>query len=151
LPSLLLAGAPHATSIACQSSRGELHVRRLEGGEEGALVSGVEGDDGSGARVRADEVVDGEEAAAVLDVLEILVVEGELRGVVVEHCDVEDVHCARRHELRAEQEAVGGRGAVELQAVLDVLAMAASDRMRTCKSVKENEIRLTKYSQELVP
>lgn len=114
----------------------------MERGEEGTLVGGVELDDGGSARIRANEVVDSEEATTVLDVSEVLVVECELRGVVVEHCDVEDVHCACRHELGSEEQAVWGRRAVEFQPVLDVLAMAPSDCVCTCRAMKENGIRL---------
>ena len=147
LPSinLTLARASHAASVAGQSSRGELHIRRFEGGEEGTLVGSVEGDDGGSAGVRAEEMVDGEQAAAVLNVLEVLVVKAELRGVVGDECDVEDVHCARRHELRAVHKAVGGRGAVELQTILNVLTMADSNRVRTCRG-KANQIMRLKNS-----
>ena len=127
----------HAASVACQRPRGELQVRRLEGGEERPLVGREHGHDGRRPRVDADGVVHREEAAPGLDVAEVLVVERELRCVVCQDGDVEHVHCACRSQLRAVQHAFRRRLAVERQPVLDALAVSYAQRVRACGKTGE--------------
>lgn len=117
---------------SCQRSRGELQVRRLEGGEERPLVGRVERHDRRRPRVGGDRVVHREQPAPVLDVFVILIVERELRGVVREDGDVEHIHCACSSQLRPVHQAVRRRGAVEPQPVLDVLAVADANRVCAC-------------------
>lgn len=71
------------------------------------MILSVERNDGCCSGISADEIVDCEQAASVLDVIEVLIVECELGAVVCEDCDVEDVYCAGCHQLGAEDETVG--------------------------------------------
>lgn len=48
----------------------------------------------------------GEEIVFVLNILKVLVVEGELSGVVVYNGDVEDIYCVSCYELSVEYEVV---------------------------------------------
>lgn len=105
----------------------------MEGREEGSLVRGVERDDGGCAWIRAKLVVDGEETASVLNVLEVLVVECELRGVIVEDCDIEHIYSTCCPELSAIDDTVWGSWTIKLQTILDVFTVSYSESVSTCK------------------
>lgn len=128
---LKLACASDAASIPCHCSRRKFHISRRKRRKEGTFVGGVGVNDGRGAWICAEQVIYGEETAPVLNILKVLVVEGELSGVVVYNGDVEDIHCASRHELSAEHEAVWRSRTVGLQTVLNIFAVAYSNAVRT--------------------
>lgn len=57
---LELAAPSNSALVSCQRSRSELHIRRLEGREERALVGRVQRDGRRRAGVRAQQIVHGE-------------------------------------------------------------------------------------------
>lgn len=86
----------------------------MEGREEGFLVRGVECDDGGCVWICVKLVVDGEEIVFVLNVLEVLVVECELRGVIVEDCDIEYIYSICCLELSVIDDIVWGSWIIKL-------------------------------------
>lgn len=129
--------------ISCQSSRRHLPVRGLECGEECILVGRKLRHDRCGARVLADERVDGKKAASVLHVFVVLVVEPQVGVVVVDDGQVEHIHRTSRLKLRIVRESE--RRVFSLQPVLNALAVADSDAVGTC-SMSQNKTRTVSFT-----
>jgi hypothetical protein len=121
---------------SCQRPRGELHVRRLEGGEERPLVGRVQRHDRRRPRVGADGVVHREQPMPTLDVPKVLVVKRELRRIVGQNRNVEHIHRARSSQLRPVHQFLRLRRAVKRQPILYAFAVPHAKRMCPCSEKK---------------
>lgn len=116
--------------ISRQSSRRHLQVRRLKCGVECILVGRKHRYDRCGARILANERVDGKKAAAVLHVLVVLVVKSEIGDVVADDGQVEHIHRTSRLKLGIVRKTQ--RRVLSLETVLNALAVAYSNAVGTC-------------------